>query len=151
MKVTNLDPPGQVALDVARGRRSTLRATSSGITLRDSDTEANGVIDVLVLGGRITDAEDGTAILSIDTDTVLGLADIEERDHIHIVGETAVVNGTQTVVYLANEAELDTVAAYNASGARVAATQDPIYLDKLTFAAAPAAGTVLFDYVAATT
>ena len=69
--------------------------------------------------------------------------------HVHVVGEPFVGDGAQTVYYLANEAELDTVAAYTAAGARVAITQDTTQLDKITFTAAPAAGTGWIDYIAA--
>lgn len=70
--------------------------------------------------------------------------------HTHVVGESLIFDGTSTVYYLANEAEQDSVAAYNGSGARVAITHDTSDLTKITFAAAPAAGTGFLDYIPTT-
>lgn len=71
--------------------------------------------------------------------------------HAHVVGEPIVGDGAQTVFYLANEAEADTVAIYNVNGARVAITQDATELDKITTGAALAAGEGWADYIPATT
>lgn len=68
--------------------------------------------------------------------------------HLHIVGEPFVGDASQTVFYLAHEAELDTVAAYDKDGHRVSITQNTTETDKITFGAAPAAGTGWFDYLA---
>lgn len=70
-------------------------------------------------------------------------------DHIHIVNEPFVGDGAQTVFYLANEADLDSVEVFVA-GALTQATQDATETDKITFSAAPAAGTHYFAYIAAT-
>jgi hypothetical protein len=67
--------------------------------------------------------------------------------HVHIIGEPFVGDGAQTVFYLANEAEIETVAAY-VSGVRTVVTQDATETDKITFGAAPTAGSHLFDYLA---
>ena len=69
--------------------------------------------------------------------------------HAHAVGEPFVGDGAQTVFYLANEAELDTIAAYDVNGNRVSITQDTTELDKITFGAAPGAGAGWLDYVLA--
>ncbi len=69
--------------------------------------------------------------------------------HYHVVGETLTFDGTATVYYLANLAEELTVAAYDSDGDRVGITHDSSELDKITFDAAPAAGTGWVDYVAA--
>lgn len=98
---------------------------------------------------RVPVGTDGQILLSDSTDAQ-GLSWTNSGRHAHIVGEPFVGDGAQTVFYLANEAELDTVAAYNPSGARVAITQDSTLLDKITFGAAPAAGTGWIDYVPAT-
>lgn len=70
--------------------------------------------------------------------------------HAHVVGEPFVGDASQTVFYLANEAEPDTVAAYDVNGARVAITQDTTETDKITFTSAPAAGQGWLDYIPAT-
>lgn len=70
-------------------------------------------------------------------------------NHAHVVGEPFVGDASTTVYYLANEADADTVAAYDVNGARVAITQDATELDKITFTAAPAAGEGWIDYIPA--
>lgn len=98
--------------------------------IEDVDADAPAEDDVLIF--------DGTNWIAVSSGR-----------HAHVVGEPFVGDGAQTVFYLANEAEPDTVAAYVA-GARTTVTQDATELDKITFAAAPAAGTHVFDYIPAT-
>lgn len=116
-------------------------ATGAGA---DKTVTITGALDDLT-DVAIASATDGDALVF----TGSAWEDRPAGRHVHIVGESFVGDGAQTVFYLANEAELDSVAAYTGAGARVAITHDTTLLDKITFAAAPAAGTGFIDYVAA--
>lgn len=86
-------------------------------------------------------------VLVSDSGEALGVGWRSGARHSHIYSEEFVGDASQTVFYLANEAELYSVTAYDANGARVPLTQDTTELDKVTFDAAPAAGTGWFDYI----
>ena len=64
--VRTRNPNYRRAADTVLGRTSPRRAGSRGITFRDATTEAHPVVDLLVIGGALTDNDDGTAVLTIN-------------------------------------------------------------------------------------
>lgn len=103
--------------------------------------------------GALDDLSDVSSSGEAEGDTpVFTGSEYENRPagrHYHVVGEPVTFDGSSTIYYLANLAEEETVAAYDKDGDRVSITHDTSELDKVTFGAAPAAGSGFFDYVAA--
>lgn len=72
MKTSNVNQPGERAHGIARGHTGKGRAGTPGMTFRDASTEADPIWDLLVVGGTITDNDDGTAILSFLNGVIVG-------------------------------------------------------------------------------
>lgn len=149
--------------EIVGGLVYVLAGTSAGKVYRNTNnaaivvgTDAITFSEITASIASIGDIVDVDAADPVDGDTLVYDADTAtwvvraDARHSHVVGEPFVGDASATVFYLANEAEEDTVAAYDVNGARVAITQDATEPDKITFAAAPSAGQGWLDYIPAT-